>query len=60
MAVKDFKVAEGQKAVVCNADGKMWRFGSPRMPKDVANQTVIGTDTFPNDLGEPILHIWVD
>ena len=25
MAVKDFKVAQGQKAIVVNADGKVWK-----------------------------------
>ena len=59
MAVKDFKVEVGQKAIVCNADGKMWKMDG-NLPAKVKSKTVIGTDTFNNDLGEPILHIWID
>ena len=58
MAVKDFKVANGQKAIVCNADGRAWGFD--KAPAKVQQQLVIGTDTFPNELGEPVLYIWVD
>lgn len=58
MAVKDFKVAEGQKAIVCDAKGKVYKMDN--LSKRVANSMVIGTDTFNNDLGEPVLHIWID
>lgn len=58
MAVKDFKVEQGQKAIVVNADGKVWRMD--KLSAKVKNATVIGTDSFPNELGEPILHIWID
>jgi len=58
MAVKDFKVEKGQKAIVCNADGRVWQMD--KLSAKVKNATVIGTDTFKNDLGEPILHIWID
>lgn len=58
MAVKDFKVEQGQKAIVCNAKGKVWKMD--KLSEKVMNATVIGTDSFPNDLGEPILHIWID
>ena len=59
MAVKDFKVAQGQKAIVCNADGKVWKMDG-NIPEKVKSKLVIGTDTFNNELGEPILHIWID
>ena len=59
MAVKDFKVEQGQKAIVCNADGKVWKMGG-KMPNTVKEKMVIGTSVFNNDLGEPILHIWID
>ena len=58
IAVKDFKVAEGQKAIVCNADGKVWKMD--KLTAKVKNAMVIGTDSFPNELGEQILHIWID
>ena len=58
MAVKDFKVEQGQKAVVCNADGKVWKMD--KLSTKVKNATIIGTDSFPNDAGEQILHIWID
>lgn len=58
MAVKDFKIAEGQKAIVCNADGKVWKMD--KLTTKVKNAMVIGTDSFPNDAGEQILHIWID
>ena len=43
MAVKDFKVANGQKAVVCNADGKLFKMD--KLSNRVANALVLGTDT---------------
>lgn len=58
MAVKDFKVAQGQKAIVVNADGKVWKMN--KLPASVKEKMVIGVDSFPNDAGEQILHIWVD
>lgn len=58
MAVKDFKVAQGQKAIVVNADGKVWKMDN--LSAKVKNATIIGTDSFPNDVGEQILHIWID
>ena len=58
MAVKDFKLEAGQKAIVCNADGRVWKMD--RLPATVKEKMVIGADSFPNDLGEQILHIWID
>lgn len=58
MAVKDFKVAEGQKAVVCNADGRL--FQMDKLSNRVANALVLGTDTYTNELGEAITYIWID
>jgi hypothetical protein len=58
MAVKDYQVQVGQKAIVVNADGRVWRMD--KLPAVVKEKTVIGTDTFKNDLGEDILHIWID
>jgi hypothetical protein len=58
MAVKDFKVEQGQKAIVVNADGKVWKMD--KLTAKVKEAMVIGTDSFPNELGEQILHIWID
>lgn len=58
MAVKDFKVEAGQKAIVVDSNGKMYKLD--KLSKRVANSLVIGTDTYPNDCGEDILHIWID
>ena len=58
MAVKDFKVAKGQKAIVVNANGRVYKMDN--LPASVKEKAVIGTDSYPNELGEPILHIWID
>lgn len=58
MAVKDFVVANGQKAVVCNADGKFFKMD--KLSNRVANALVLGTDTYTNELGEAITYIWID
>lgn len=58
MAVKDFKVAKGQKAVVCNADGRLFKMD--KLSNKVANALVLGTDTYTNELGEEITYIWID
>ena len=58
MAVKDFKVAEGVKAIVVDGNGKVYKMD--KLSQRVQNSLVIGTDSYPNDLGEPILHIWID
>lgn len=58
MAVKDFKVAEGVKAIVVDGNGKMYKMD--KLSKRVQNSLVLGTDSYPNDAGEQILHIWID
>ena len=58
MAVKDFKVEQGQKAIVVNAAGKVWKMD--KLPATVKEKLVIGTDSFSNDAVEQILHIWID
>lgn len=58
MAVKDFVVANGQKAVVCNADGKLFKMD--KLSNQVANALVLGTDTYTNESGEAITYIWID
>jgi hypothetical protein len=58
MAVKDFVVANGQKAIVVDTNGKVYKMDN--LSKRVQNSLVLGTDSYPNDLGEPILHIWID
>jgi pentose-5-phosphate-3-epimerase len=58
MAVKDFKVEQGQKAIVVDGNGKAYKMD--KLSKRVQNAMVIGTDIYNNDLGEPILHIWID
>lgn len=57
MAVKDFKVAVGQKAIVCDEKGKVWKFD--KLPATIKGRLVLGSDSFPNDKGEQILHIWI-
>ena len=58
MAVKDFKVANGVKAIVVDTNGKVYQMND--LSKRVANSLVLGSDSYPNDKGEPILHIWID
>lgn len=58
MAVKDFKVAQGQKAIVVDGNGKVYQM--EKLSKRVQNAIILGTDSYPNDKGEPILHIWID
>lgn len=58
MAVKDFKVAEGVKAIVVDGNGKVYKMN--KLSKRVQNSLVLGTDSYPNDAGEQILHIWID
>ena len=58
MAVKDFKVAEGVKAIVVDGNGKVYKMD--KLSKKVQNSLVLGTDSYPNDAGEQILHIWID
>ena len=58
MAVKDFVVANGVKAIVVDTNGKVYKMDN--LSKRVQNSLVLGTDSYPNDLGEPILHIWID
>ena len=58
MAVKDFKVAEGQKAIVVDGNGKVYKMD--KLSQRVQNSLVLGADSYKNDLGEDILHIWID
>ena len=58
MAVKDFKVAKGIKAIVVDGNGKVYKMD--KLSKRVQNSLVLGTDSYPNDAGEQILHIWID
>ena len=58
MAVKDFKVAEGVKAIVVDGNGKVYKMNS--LSKRVQNSLILGTDSYPNDKGEQVLHIWID
>lgn len=58
MAVKDFKVESGVKAIVVDSNGKVYKMD--KLSKRVQNSIVIGTDSYANDLGEEILHIWID
>lgn len=58
MAVKDFKVAEGVKAIVVDGNGKVYKMD--KLSQRVQNSLVLGTDSYPNDAGEQILHIWID
>ncbi len=58
MAVKDFVVANGVMAIVVDGNGKVYKMDN--LSKRVQNSLVLGTDSYPNDKGEPILHIWID
>lgn len=58
MAVKEFNVANGVKAIVVDTNGKVYKMDS--LSKRVANSLVLGTDSYANDKGEMILHIWID
>ena len=58
MAVKDFVVKQGQKAIVVDGNGKVYKMDS--LSKRVQNSLILGTDSYPNDKGEPVLHIWID
>ena len=58
MAVKDFKVAEGVKAIVVDGNGKVYKMD--KLSKRVQHSLILGTDSYPNDAGEQILHIWID
>lgn len=58
MAVKDFKVAEGVSAIVVDGNGRVYKMD--KLSKRVQNSVVLGTDSYPNEEGKPILHIWID
>ena len=58
MAVKDFKVAEGVKAIVVDGNGKVYKMD--KLSQRVQNSLVLGADSYKNDAGEDILHIWID
>ena len=58
MAVKDFNVADCVTAIVVDTNGKVYKMGS--LSKRVANSLVLGTDSYANDKGEMVLHIWID
>lgn len=58
MAVKDYKVEQGIRAIVVNAKGRIFKLN--KLPPKVANSLVIGTNTFVDELGNSILHIWID
>lgn len=58
MAVKEFNVADGVKAIVVDTNGRVYQMND--LSKRVANSLVLGTDNYPNDKGEMILHIWID
>ena len=58
MAVKDFKVAEGVKAIVVDGKGKVYKMD--KLSQRVQNSLVLGADSYKNDAGEEILHIWID
>lgn len=58
MAVKDFVVQQGQKAIVVDGNGKVYKMDN--LSKRVQNSMILGTDSYPNDKGEPVLHIWID
>ena len=58
MAVKDFVVANGQKAIVVDGNGKVYKMD--KLSKRVQNSLVLGADNYKNDLGEDVLHIWID
>ena len=58
MAVKDFTVAEGTKAIIVDSNGRVYRMD--KLSKRVQNSLVLGTDSYPNEAGEQVLHIWID
>lgn len=58
MAVKEFNVANGVKAIVVDTNGKVYQMDN--LSKRVANSMILGTDSYPNDKGEPVLRIWID
>jgi hypothetical protein len=58
MAVKDFTVAEGTKAIVVDGNGRVYRMD--KLSKRVQNSLVLGTDSYPNETGEQVLYIWID
>lgn len=58
MAVKDFKVEAGVKAIVVDSNGKVYKMN--KLSAKVQNSLVIGTDSYANEAGEQILHIWID
>lgn len=58
MAVKDFTVAEGTKAIVVDGNGRVYRMD--KLSKRVQNSLVLGTDSYSNEAGEQVLHIWID
>ena len=58
MAVKDFVVANGVKAIVVDTNGKVYKMD--KLSQRVQNSLVLGADSYKNDLGEEILHIWID
>ena len=58
MAVKDFTVAEGTKAIVVDGNGRVYKMD--KLSKRVQNSLVLGTDSYPNETGEQVLHIWID
>lgn len=58
MAVKDFTVAEGTKAIVVDGNGRVYKMD--KLSKRVQNSLVLGTDSYPNEVGEQVLYIWID
>lgn len=58
MAVKDFVVANGVKAIVVDTNGKVYNMD--KLSQRVQNSLVLGADSYRNDLGEEVLHIWID
>ena len=58
MAVKDFKVTEGTKAIVVDGNGRVYKMD--KLSKRVQNSLVLGTDSYPNEVGEQVLYIWID
>ena len=58
MAVKDYQVKANVKAIVVDGNGRVYKMDN--LSKRVQNAKVIGEDTFNNEMGEPILHIWID
>ena len=58
MAVKDFVVANGVKAIVVDTNGKVYKMD--KLSQRVQNSLVLGADSYKNDLGEEVLHIWID